>query len=354
MNLIPKKIWSKTLVRPNSKIKDVVRSLSRSSLQICLVVSANKTLIGTITDGDIRRALLRGLTLKSSINTLIKKNPFVVTSQMDRKTIKYLMESKSLLQAPQVDEKFKVVGFHLWRDFNLPKKRNNVVVIMAGGFGKRLQPYTFKCPKPMLTVAGSPILQHIIKNVSDQGFKKILIATHYLGSMIRDYFKNGKNFGIEIDYLNENKPMGTAGALSLIRKIPSDPFLIINGDVLTNIDFGELIDYHEKNSSDATMAVKFFDLKNPYGVVRTKGSKIVGFEEKPVQKSSIINAGVYVINPKTIKFLKRRKIDMPDFFKIIKKKKRKTIVFPIHENWYEIGNFQDYDPVKKIKRNNLI
>ena len=134
MNLIPKKIWFKTLVRPNSKIEDVARSLSRSSLQICLVVSANKTLIGTITDGDIRRALLRGLTLKSSINTLIKKNPFVVTSQMDRKTIKYLMESKSLLQAPQVDEKFKVVGFHLWKDFTKGKHlwvRNNLSTIFS-------------------------------------------------------------------------------------------------------------------------------------------------------------------------------------------------------------------------------
>ena len=147
MNLIPKKIWSKTLVRPNSKIKDVVRSLSRSSLQICLVVSTNKTLIGTITDGDIRRALLRGLTLKSSIKTLIKKKPFVITSQMDRKTIKFLMESKSLLQAPQVDEKFKVVGFHLWKDFNLPKKRNNVVIIMAGGFWKKITAIYFQVSK---------------------------------------------------------------------------------------------------------------------------------------------------------------------------------------------------------------
>jgi len=343
MNSIPKKIWHKTLIKPNSKIEDAARSLSRSSLQIVLVVAPNKTLIGTITDGDIRRALLRGLTLKSSINTLIKKNPFVVTSQMDRKTMKYFMKSKSLLQAPQVDEKFKVVGFHLWKEFNLLKTRNNVVIIMAGGFGKRLRPYTLKCPKPMLTIAGSPILKHIIKNVSNQGFKKILITTHYLGNTIRDYFKNGKNFGVEIDYINENKPMGTAGSLSLIKKIPNDPFLIINGDVLTDIDFGELIDYHDKHASDATMAVKFFELKNPYGVVHTKGNKIVNFEEKPILKSSIINAGVYVINPKTIKLLKRKKIDMPDFFKIIKKKKKKTIVFPIHETWSEIGNYRDYD-----------
>ena len=218
MNSAPKNIWIKCLIKPNSKIKEAVRSLSKSSLQICLVVSANKTLIGTITDGDVRRGLLRGLTLEDSIRTLIKKNPFVVTSLMSKNTIQYFMRSKSLLQVPQVDEKFKITGLYLFNDFKSPNKRKNIVVIMAGGFGKRLRPYTLKCPKPMLTVAGAPILEHIINNISSQGFTKILISTHYLGNMIKDYFKNGKNFNVEIEYINENKPMGTAGALSLIKK----------------------------------------------------------------------------------------------------------------------------------------
>jgi len=352
MNSAPKNIWVKCLIKPNSKIKEVVRSLSKSSLQICLVISKNRTLIGTITDGDVRRGLLRGLTLDDSISTLIKKNPFVVTSLMSKNTIQYFMRSKSLLQVPQVNEKFKVTGLYLFNDFKLPKKRKNLVVIMAGGFGKRLRPYTLKCPKPMLTVAGAPILEHIINNISSQGFNKILISTHYLSNMIKDYFKNGKNFNVEIEYVNENRPMGTAGALSLMKKVPHDPFLVINGDILTEINYGDIIDYHEKNSSQATMAVKFFDLKNPYGVVKTKGIEIVDFEEKPVQKSTIINAGVYVISPKTIKTLRKEKLDMPDFFKMIKKKKKKTIVFPIYENWSEIGSFKDYDPVKKIKRKN--
>ena len=202
----------------------------------------------------------------------------------------------------------------------------------------------------MLTVAGAPILEHIINNISSQGFSKIVISTHYLGSMIKDYFKNGKNFNVDIDYINESKPMGTAGALSLMKKIPNEPLVVVNGDILTEINYGDLIDYHQKNASQATMAVKFFDLKNPYGVVKTKGIQIIDFEEKPVQKSTIINAGVYVLNPATIKALKKKKLDMPDFFKTIKKKGKKTIVFPIYENWSEIGSFQDYDPIKKIER----
>ena len=350
MNSVTKNIWSKCLIKPTSKIKEAVRSLSKSSLQICLVVSRNNTLIGTITDGDVRRGLLRGLNLEDPITTLIKKNPFVVTSSMSNNTVQYFMRSKSLLQVPQVNEKFKVTGLYLLSDFKLLKKRKNLVVIMAGGFGKRLRPYTLKCPKPMLTVAGAPILEHIINNISSQGFSKIVISTHYLGSMIKDYFKNGKNFNVDIDYINESKPMGTAGALSLMKKIPNEPLVVVNGDILTEINYGDLIDYHQKNASQATMAVKFFDLKNPYGVVKTKGIQIIDFEEKPVQKSTIINAGVYVLNPATIKALKKKKLDMPDFFKTIKKKGKKTIVFPIYENWSEIGSFQDYDPIKKRER----
>ncbi len=352
MNLVTKDIWSKCLIKPNSKIKEAVRSLSKSTLQICLVVSKNKTLIGTITDGDVRRGLLRGLSLEDSITSLIKKNPFVVTASMNNNTIQYFMRSKSLLQVPRVNKKFKVTGLYLFNDFKLLKKRKNLVVIMAGGFGKRLRPFTLKCPKPMLTVGGSPILEHIINNISNQGFSKILISTHYLGSMIKDYFKDGKNFNVEIDYIKESKPMGTAGALSLMKKIPKEPFVIVNGDILTDINYGDLIDYHQKNRSQATMAVKFYDLKNPYGVVKTKGIEIVDFEEKPVQKSTIINAGVYVLNPATIKSLKKKKLDMPDFFKTIKKKRKKTVVFPIYENWSEIGSFQDYDPIKKTERKN--
>ena len=277
--------WRKALLTAGATLQEAIRNLNETALQIVLVVSPEGTLLGTLTDGDVRRGLLGGMDLNSSIDAIIYREPLVVPPQLGRDTAMQLMQANKLRQLPIVDENRRVIGLHLWDELMVPAPRPNLMVIMAGGQGNRLRPYSEKCPKPLLRVGGKPMLEHIIERARAEGFQRFLLAIHYLGHMIEEYFEDGSRWGARIDYLREKTPLGTAGAIALMDPRPEAPFVVSNGDVLTDIHYGELLDFHCRHGAVATMAVRVHEWQHPFGVVRTNGVDIVGFEEKPVARS---------------------------------------------------------------------
>ena len=339
--------WREALLLEGATIEDAIRCLNEAALQIAIVVDANGTLVGTITDGDIRRGLLRGLGVSSSIESIIVKVPLVVPPEMRTETVAQLMRTNKIHQIPVVDEHRRVVGLHLWNDVGSAVERENLMVIMAGGLGVRMQPFTESCPKPLLPVAGKPMLEHIIERAKSEGFSRFLLAIRYLGHMIEEYFGDGSRWGVQIEYLRENDPLGTAGALALLDPKPTLPFVVTNGDVLTDIRYDELLDYHVRNSASATMAVRLYEWQHPFGVVHTRGIEIQRVEEKPVHRSHV-NAGVYVLQPDVLSYLpEHTRYDMPSLFDALRADGKKTIVYPMHEPWLDVGRPADYDQAEK-------
>jgi dTDP-glucose pyrophosphorylase/predicted transcriptional regulator len=333
--------WRTTLVPLGSTIQQAIYSLELSSMQIVLVVSEDNRLVGTLTDGDIRRAFLRGKKLDSIIDDVIQRNPLAAPREISRDLVLKLMHINKIHQLPIVDQEGKVVGLHLWDSIIAPKAIENMMLIMAGGKGTRLRPHTENCPKPMLEVGGKPMLQHIIEKAKVDGFQNFVISLHYLGDMVEEHFGDGSKYGVRIEYLREDMPLGTAGCLSLLSKIPELPFIVTNGDVLTDIHYNEFLEFHNRHEASATMAVRQYEIQNQFGVVRTKGVEIEGFEEKPIYRSHV-NAGIYVLEPSALKHLGyEQHCDMPVLFERIKQNSGRTIVYPMHEPWLDIGRPED-------------
>jgi dTDP-glucose pyrophosphorylase len=334
-------IWRRAILPVHATIEQAIRNLDQVTIKIVLVVNYAGELEGTISDGDIRRGLLKGLVLNSPISSVIHRNPFVVPPEMKSEIVKQLMVANKIQQIPVVDERSQLVGLHLWDEIANPPVRSNAMVIMAGGMGIRLRPFTENCPKPLLLVGGKPMLEHIIERAKLDGFSQFVLATHYLGQMIEDHFGNGERFGVQIDYLREKSPLGTAGALSLLNPRPEAAFVVTNGDVLTDIHYGEVLDFHIRNNAAATMAVRVHEWQHPFGVVQTQGIQIVDIEEKPVNRTHI-NAGVYAINPNALNALAlNEQCDMPTLFKRLNAKAEKTVAFPMHEPWLDVGRPDD-------------
>lgn len=335
--------WKKTLVPANSTVVEVIRNLEQSGLQIALVVSEDGSLLGTLTDGDIRRGLLRNLDLNSPVESLIYRSPLVAPRDLARETVLQIMQANKKNQMPIVDENRRVVGLHVWDELMVPAKRPNLMVLMVGGKGERLHPLTQNCPKPLLQVHGKAILEHIIERAKAEGFGRFVLAIHYLGHMIEEHFGDGSRLDVQIEYLREDSPLGTAGAIGLLGGRPNSAFVVSNGDVLTDIRYGELIDFHYRHAATATMAVQRYEWQHPFGVVETDGMEIVGFEEKPVLRS-YVNAGVYVLEPEALDALSRgERCDMPTLFSRIKARGLRTIVYPMHEPWLDVGRVEDLE-----------
>jgi dTDP-glucose pyrophosphorylase len=335
--------WRKALVPVSATLREAIRNLDESGLQIALVISPESILLGTVTDGDIRRGLLRGLDLHSSVETIMYREPLVVPPALGRETVLQLMQANRFHQLPVIDEGRHVVGLHVWDELLVPSQRPNLMVIMAGGQGTRLRPHTEKCPKPLLKVGGKPMLEHIIERARAEGFQNFVLAIQYLGEMIEDYFGDGRRWQVKIDYLREQKPLGTAGAIGLLDPRPTAPILVSNGDVLTDIRYDELLDFHCRHSAMATMAVRQHEWQNPFGVIHIKGLDIVGFEEKPVARSHI-NAGIYVLDPRALDALiAGEHCDMPTLFSRLQERAGRTIVYPMHEPWLDVGRVSDLE-----------
>jgi dTDP-glucose pyrophosphorylase len=351
-------LWTQAILPLDSKIRDAAELLNKSSLKIVMVTNASGAFTGTISDGDIRRGLLKGQDLSHSIETIVHFDALVVPPGLSRELVMKLMKANKIQQIPIVNEKMEILGLHLWDQVDVPNARPNRMIIMAGGKGTRLHPQTENCPKPMLPIAGKPILEHIIERAKTEGFSHFVLAIYHLGHKIEEYFGNGDAFGVQIEYLREESPLGTAGALSLLDPIPESPFVVTNGDVITDIHYGDLLDFHLQHRAVATMAVRAHEWQNPFGVVKTQGLEIIDYEEKPISRSHI-NAGVYALDPSVIRNLvKSESCDMPKLFEKLQKKNEKVVAYPIHEGWLDVGqpdellkaNGLNFSPASKGKR----
>jgi dTDP-glucose pyrophosphorylase len=340
---MPQRNWRNALLDIAATVQNAIRNLDETALQIVLVLQSDGTLVGTVTDGDIRRGLLKGLELTSPLTTIVKRDPFVLPPEISRDAVLHLMRANGFNAIPIVDANRKVVGLHLLNELLTPSRRPNLMVIMAGGRGTRLRPHTEDCPKPLLPVNGKPMLEHILERAKAEGFHQFAFSIHYLGHMIEEYFGDGSRWQVQISYLREDSPLGTAGALGLLNPRPACPFLVSNGDVITDIRYGELLDFHCRHGAAGTMAVRLHEWQHPFGVVRTRGVDIVGFEEKPISRSHI-NAGIYALDPSVLDVLgEREQCDMPTLFSRLHERAARTIVYPMHEPWLDVGRPVDYD-----------
>jgi dTDP-glucose pyrophosphorylase len=345
--------WRNSLLNSRANIGEAIRNLEENSVKIILVVDDSGFFQGTISDGDIRRGLLSGLNLKSLIMDIIHRDALVVDPEVGRELVKQLMMVNKVRQVPVVNKMNHVVGLYLWDELTAVRSRPNIMVIMAGGMGTRLRPHTENCPKPLLPVAGKPILEHTIERAKMDGFSHFIISIHYLGHMIESYFGAGERLGVQIDYLREESPLGTAGALSLLRSSPAEPFIVTNGDVITDIQYGGLLDFHIRHDAMATMAVRLHEWQHSFGVVQTKGIEIIGLEEKPITRTHI-NAGIYVLNPLALGVLEDGEhCDMPSLFDRLRVNGCFTSAYPMYEPWLDVGRSDDLERANKDKQNLL-
>lgn len=329
---------------------EVIANLNASGLRIALVVGQNYRLLGTITDGDIRRALLRGVPMDGLAQNIMFDSPKTLLSSVPREAARNEMLNEKIFQIPIVNSKREVIGLHLWNEVSASPPRDNLVVIMAGGFGKRLRPLTDTCPKPMLPLHGRPILEHVIERLRGEGFSRFILSLHYLGDVITKHFGDGSHFGVEIDYVEETVPLGTAGALSLLDLQETSPIIVTNGDVLTDIGYGAFADWHLTEKATASMAVRQHRMDNPFGVVKLKGKQIVSFEEKPVYLSNV-NAGIYALNSDALEMMVHGEYcDMPTLFERLIKAGRRVSAFPMHEDWIDLGRIEDLERAESMSQ----
>lgn len=337
------KSWMSTILSTESTIEDAVRRLNETSLKILLVADSERILIGTICDGDIRRGLLKGLNIASPVSDIINRNPIIVEDGTSSRIVNEIMISNRVFQIPIVDKKKQVIGLHLFHDVTIPTSYKNTMIIIAGGKGSRLLPRTSTVPKSMLKIANKPILELIIMRAKNQGFSNFTVAIHHLGEVIEEYFGDGSSLKVNIEYTREKSPLGTAGALSLLKPTPLDPIIVTNGDVLTDINYGEMLEFHMQNEATATMAVQVHEWQQPFGVISTNGIQITGFNEKPNMRA-LANAGVYILNPSVLTSLDHNvHIDMPTLFESLRMKGSKTIAYILHENWIDVGTPERFE-----------
>lgn len=331
------------VVHRDQSIKEALEIIDKGAIRIAIVLDEEDKVVGTLTDGDVRRGLLSGLSLDSTIDNLYFKEPTLANVNDSKELIVQKAISKQIYQIPIVDDEGKLVKIEDLAKLLKTNAKRNRVVLMAGGLGTRLRPLTEDIPKPLLKVGNKPILETIIENFAKYGFVNITISVNYKADMIKEYFGDGSKFGVNIEYIEETKRLGTAGALSLIKERPQEPFFVMNADLLTNVNFTHLLDFHTYENSVATMCVREYDYQVPYGVIETDGSNITSIKEKPVHKF-FVNAGIYTLSPQVFEYIPKNEFyDMPTLFEDIIKDKLKTISFPVHEYWLDIGRMSDFE-----------
>ena len=323
-------------------LEEAIKQLDQGGVGALFILQPDGTLIGLLTDGDVRRAILDGVSLDTSVYSIMNKNFAFWPAEEDRYAGLQKLRRIRRRHMPVVDSQRKLIDVLLLEDFK-PPEMDNWVILMAGGLGSRLRPLTRDCPKPLLKVGEKPLLETMIQKFGESGFRKIFLSVNYKSKMIEEYFRDGSDWNVEIEYLKETKPLGTVGALRLLPEKPRFPFFVMNGDVLTRIDFKQLIKFHEKNHVMATMCAKQYDLEVPYGVINLNERHIASIEEKPIQ-SFLVNAGIYVLSPEVIDLIPdRRAFDMTDLFKKMIAEKKATAAFPILEYWVDIGHIDDFN-----------
>lgn len=337
------KSWEQALVGPDTTLREALQVIDRTGCQMALVVDGSRHLLGTLSDGDIRRGLLKGTSLAEPVSAAMHRNPTCARLGEDRADILALMRRRGLHQMPVLDAAGCVVGLDIMGDFFATPVRDNWVVIMAGGLGTRLAELTRDTPKPMLRVGTRPILETIVRSFADQGFRRFHVAVNYKAEQIEAHFGDGADLGVEIRYLREQERLGTAGALSLLPDLPTQPLVVTNADLLTKEDFGAMVDHHVEAQAEATMAVRDYEMQVPFGVVREREGRIETIEEKPMQRF-VVNAGMYVLSPEAVALVPRgRYYDMPTLFQQLVDAGRTTRCHPIAGYWLDIGRMGDYE-----------
>jgi len=334
--------WRQIAVAPDSTLLNVMQVIDKGVKQIALVVEDSDHLIGTVTDGDIRRALLRGLQLDSLVIDCMNTSPMTGLEGENPSTWQRLMQKNSLRILPVLTAKGCVTQI-VQLEFPLEAIKENRVVIMAGGLGSRLHPLTLNKPKPLLEIGNRPILETIIKNFTEQGFYKFSLSINYQGQKIIDFLKDGEKFHAQIDYLQEKKRLGTAGALSLIKEKQEHPMIVMNGDILTKVDFNRLLEFHQQQKNALTMCIREYSYQIPYGVVEQKNHIISSIKEKP-RNYYQINAGIYILNPEVLKYIDENNyIDMTQLIEVLLENKHQVGSFPLTDYWLDIGRMEDFE-----------
>ena len=339
--------WKDVLLTPKDSLEKAIKVLHEGGLRIALVSDKFGVLLGTVTDGDIRRALIDQLTMESHISLVMNNNPVAVNNKTKSKKILSLMSEKQLLHMPIIDEDGALCGLETLQHLMQNSKYDNPVFLMAGGFGTRLYPLTKDTPKPLLKVGSKPILEMIIEQFISHGFYNFYISTHFKSEQIRNYFKDGRLHNVNIKYIHEDIPIGTAGSLGLLPdNLPDLPVIVMNGDLLTKVDFKNLLRFHSEHNLGATMCVRGYDFQVPYGVVEIDNYNIKEIKEKPVHKF-FVNAGIYVLNRSLINKVDGKSyLDMTDF---LEKELNNGGVkaFPIYEYWLDIGQVEEYEKANR-------
>ena len=324
-------------VDSSTPLIEAMKVIDNGNIQIVFVVNYQEKLIGTLTDGDIRRALISGQSLEASVEIAMNRSFYSVKEGFKLGKVIEIMKKKSIHQVPILNQEEKVVDVILLDEYTKKTILDNPVVVMAGGRGKRLSPFTDNCPKPMLKVNGTPMLEIILNQYLDVGFKNFFFSVNYLKESITDYFKDGSEWGANIQYLHEDSPLGTAGSLCLLPKNIKKTIIITNGDVLTQFNPGLLLKFHQEQEVNATICVREHEIQIPFGVIEVKEGKLDKFTEKPSYRTNV-NAGIYAINPELLNILNYDEfLDMPDLLLRAKSMNFNVSVFPIHEYWLDIG-----------------
>ena len=327
-------------IEPNASLIECMRSMDITGTGIALAVDSELSLIGTVSDGDIRKALLKGCPLDSSVFPHINRSCFYVLPNVPRVEVLDIMQARRFRQVPIVDERRKVIGLHLLHDIMGNVALPNWAVVMAGGQGVRLRPLTENIPKPMIRVAGRPILERIVLHLVSYGIRRIFLSVNHLAHVIADYFKDGSKYGATIEYLHEDEPLGSGGAISLLPEIPEQALLVMNGDLIVDTNFTDMIEFHSQNDFYATMGVYSYFHQVPFGCVEIQNNRLAGLEEKPVLEK-MVNAGIYVLSPQAVSAIpKNTCFPITTLFEDAIKNNLVCGTFPVEKEWLDIGSPQ--------------
>jgi dTDP-glucose pyrophosphorylase len=334
--------WREVVVTINHTVLETMKVIDQAALQIAVVVDEAHRLKGTVTDGDIRRGILRGVPLDRSVAEVMNDAPMYAKCGQSTSTYYQMMAQKAVRHLPVVDDQLKLVDVVLANGFQTIDLLENPVVIMAGGLGTRLRPLTDEVPKPLLKVGGKPLLETIIEGFKAYGFYKFILSVNYKKEMIKESLNDGKELGVEIEYVDETKQLGTVGALSLMKERIQDSFIVMNGDILTKVNFKHLLDFHNENDAAATLCVRNHEYQIPYGVIETDNHRLISIKEKPIY-SKFVNAGIYVLNRRAIDYIPHNSFfDMPDLFQTMLEQHERVSAFPVHEYWMDVGRISDF------------
>lgn len=347
--------WKNIIVKNNCKIRDIIKNINLTSKKISIIVDNKSNFKGIVTDGDIRRGLIKGYELNDSVKKIIRKNPLIASPHLKHLEAKKIMEKNKIDYIPIINNQNKVIGiFDNKRDTNRLNVKKIPFVIMAGGFGKRLHPMTINIPKPMIKIDEKSIIEKIIDKAMQEGFRHFYIIGHYKINLLKKHLGDGKKLNISITYFEEKDPLGTAGGLFFLKKLNFQKFLITNCDILTDANYAEICKYNTDTSSSATIAVRKNKFTLPFGVINSEGSIFLSVIEKP-KTFYTVNAGVYVISKSLTKHIKKTYMQMTDFLNFCKEKNKKISIYPLHEDWTDIGSKNELKKIKrKIKKHKFV